>query len=178
MSIDEVKGLNDGTSAGNDAKKEYLSYNEYLSQITTFINHLIKAFDETFPIWIFSIMEPPMLANNCFNTTTDGEKILTTIQNNEHPCNILLKNLINRQDGTSSVFPNRVRLLDNTDLSLAHWERSEHNSIVATVALRIFVLVGQKVNEWRSVGQRGTVKGLVRNGITEPNFELIPYNFN
>ena len=120
-----------------------------------------------------------MLATNCFNTTTNGRKVASDmIQSNDHPCNILLKNLFTKPNRSSSLFPDRVRLLDNTDLSMAHWDRSEHNSVVAIVALRIFVLIGHKVKEWRSVGQRGTINGLVRNGVTEPNFKLIPYTWD
>lgn len=179
VSFDEVRGGEDSTGAGNDTKKVPLSHDEYLAQITTFINHLVKAFDETFPIWIFSVMEPAMLATNCFNTTTNGRKVASDmIQSNDHPCNILLKNLFTKPNRSSSLFPDRVRLLDNTDLSMAHWDRSEHNSVVAIVALRIFVLIGHKVKEWRSVGQRGTINGLVRNGVTEPNFKLIPYTWD
>jgi len=184
VSIDEVKNpTSSGDNTGNDAKLSQLSHDEYRAQLITFVNHLVKAIDDdTFPIWIFTVMQPPMEATNCHNTVAKDSTVSKLGQkSSEHPCNIILKDLFREhieESHMSPVFPNRVRLLDNSDLSLPQWNREGYADIIAAVALRIFVLVGHRVKEWRDVGQSGIVKGLMRNGVLEPNFELVPYNWS
>lgn len=45
------------------------------------------------------------------------------------------------------------------------------------VALRIFVIVGKKVKEWRMDQQEGLIDGLHRGTNVEPNFQLVAYNW-
>jgi hypothetical protein len=135
---------------------------EYKKQITTFVGHLLQLInDDTFPIWLFTVNEPPMHTKNCY----DPIGVRTT----DHPCNDVIKDLFR-----SKAFPERVHLLDNTDLSLPQFDKGRQD-ILAVIALRVFVFVGKRVTEWREMGQKGNMNGLHRNGTVEPNFELIPY---
>lgn len=145
-----------------DEVKQSMSQSEYINQVQTFINHLLKVIaDETFPIWMFTVFESPLEASNCLPRSLPGTS--------EHPCNDALKSLF--QD---SPFPKRVQLLDATELSLPQLGDNKRD-LVAAVALRIYVFVGKQVQKWRFDGQTGTVSGLERGGKTEPNFELVPY---
>jgi hypothetical protein len=145
-----------------DELQEPISQDEYTRQVKRFIHHLTKAFpDDTFPIWMFTVMESPTKSSKCHTPTLP--------RTSDHPCNDILKALF--QAGS---FPERVYLLDNTDLSLPRLGDNS-DDIAAVVALRIFVLIGKRVKEWREKGQIGTIKGLVRGDVTEPNFELVPY---
>jgi hypothetical protein len=138
-----------------------VSQSEYRTQMTKFIGHLLNLMnDDTFPIWIFTVNESPMLATNCFAPNA---------RTSDHPCNTVLKDLFR-----SNMFSERVHLLDNTDLSLPQLEENR-NDVFAIIALRVFVVVGKQVAEWRAVGQRGLIDGLHRNGSIEPNFKLLPY---
>ena len=135
---------------------------EYTEQVKKFIGHLLNAFpDDTFPIWMFTVMESPVAPTNCV------EPVLP--RSSHHPCNTALLELFR-----SSPFPERVRLMEATDISLP--QLGENSKDVATaIALRIFVLVGKQVADWRSHNQIGTVNGLQRGQHLEPNFELVPY---
>jgi hypothetical protein len=122
----------------------------------------------TFPIWLFTVNEPPMHASNCHSQflprTTD------------HPCNDVLKHLFR---SGANTFPEQVHLLDNTDLSRPLFDdKSKRDLLLANIALRVFVLVGKGVANWRAKGQRGMIDGMHRGGTVEPNFELLPYNWN
>lgn len=145
-----------------DQVKEPSTQSEYVQQVTTFINHLLTAFpDETFPIWMFTVMEPPKSPHNCLDPVGP--------RSSEHPCNDALKALFK-----NSPFPDRVQLLDNTDITFP--QLGENLKDVATaIALRIFVFVGKQVSIWRKNRQKGTIKGLERGDNLEPNFELVPY---
>jgi hypothetical protein len=151
-----------------DEPDEPLSQLEYKNQVTTFINHLLNAFDEehTFPalIWMFTTMESPVDTKNCHDAYMERTST-------EHPCNDVLKSMFR-----SSPFPSRVRLLDNTDLTSAKMGE-DRESILAAIALRVFVFVGHQVKVWRDVGQVGGIKGLTKNGVTEPNYELVSYDW-
>ena len=143
-----------------DELESPVSQTEYRGQVLQFITHLLKAFpDETFPIWMISVMESPTVTGNCHTPVLQ--------RTSDHPCNIVLKDLFR-----ANSFPDRVQLLDNTDLSLP---MANLEDIVAVVALRLFVLVGKRVQEWRAAGQVGISMGLKRGGEVEPNFELVPY---
>ena len=145
-----------------DEMETKVSQEEYRQQVFRFIRHLLKAFpDETFPIWMFTVIESPISADNChspFLKRTSG-----------HHCNEVLKELFQ-----TASFPDRVQLLDNTDLSFPQLGDNKED-IVAVVALRIFVLVGKRVQEWRAAGQTGTSKGLKKGDELVPNFDLVPY---
>lgn len=134
----------------------------YIQQVKNFIGHLLKAFpDETFPIWMFTVLESPVTPTNCHQPSLP--------RTSDHPCNDALKDLFR-----NSPFPERVRFLDNTDVTLPHLgENSE--DVTTAIALRIFVFVGKQVETWRAKGQVGGIKGLRRGDILEPNFELVPY---
>jgi hypothetical protein len=110
---------------------------------------------------MFTVFESPAEASNCLPQSLP--------RTSDHPCNVALKSLF--QD---SPFPKRVQLLDTTELALP--QLGENKADLATaIALRIYVFVGKKVQEWRAKGQKGTVSGLERGGKTEPNIELMPY---
>lgn len=160
-----------------DEPKQPISQSEYKNQIMMLIKHLIVAFDdETFPIWIYTTMESPMNSRNCHS--------LTGKRSTEHPCNVVLKELFAQN---SSPFTNRVRLLDNTDLTnpqlYQNLQSLESNlalrkDILAVVALRTFIVVGYQVAEWRKNKQVGHINGLTKGDKEYPNFELIPYDFS
>jgi hypothetical protein len=145
-----------------DELKQPVSQSEYINQVQTFINHLLKVMpDETFPIWMFTVFESPAEASNCLPQSLP--------RTSDHPCNVALKSLF--QD---SPFPKRVQLLDTTELVLPQLGENKAD-VAAAIALRIYVFVGKKVQEWRDKGQKGTVSGLERGGKTEPNSEMVPY---
>ncbi|KAL3903571.1 MAG: hypothetical protein SGILL_010395 [Bacillariaceae sp.] len=148
-----------------DEVKTPLTQKEYAEQVATFLNHLVKAFpDETFPIWMFTVNESPMSPTNCLPP-------YFLPRTSDHPCNDVLKDLFAESKKT---FPDRVHLLDNTAISLP--QLGEHTEDVkAAIALRIFVLVGKKVAEWREAGQQGLIDGLHRGDKVEPNFDLVAY---
>ncbi|GAX23583.1 hypothetical protein FisN_12Hh149 [Fistulifera solaris] len=140
-----------------------LSQAEFKSQLTTFVGHLLKVMDDsTFPIRLLTFNEPPMNTNNCYPP-------FVLPRSTDHPCNDVIKDLFRTR-----AFPERVHLFDNTDLSNPQFDQNA-NDILAAVALRVFIVVGKQVSDWRAVGQKGMIDGLHRNGIVEPNFDLIPY---
>ena len=160
---------------------------QYADQATIFLHHIEKAFpDETFPIWMFTVSESPVFPTSCVSR-------YYLPRSSHHPCNDVLFDLFDSKK--PKKFSNRVHLLDNTMISLpqsllqstANDDSSSDNAkrsksvITATIALRIFVLVGKKVDEWRAAGQVGLINGLHRmkdgQKIVEPNFELIPYTW-
>lgn len=145
-----------------DELEDNLSQAEYRQQVQTFIGHLVKMTnDSTFPIWFFTVNEPPMKASNCHSPKVP--------RSTNHPCNDVLKDLFRAES-----FPNQVHLLDNTDISSPQFDENR-SDILTNIALRVFVLVGKGVAEWRAMGQAGKIDGLHRNGTVEPNFELVPY---
>jgi hypothetical protein len=149
-----------------------ISQADYHSHMTTFLQHLRNIIpDATFPIWIFSVNTHPSHSHNdCHSPMLP--------RTTDHPCNDVLRALLLPQ---SHAQPNNVHWLDNTDVTLPLWNINDddaslqRNSVWAVLALRIYVLVGWGVEQWRASGQRGTVKGLERDGVVEPNFELVPY---
>jgi hypothetical protein len=148
-----------------DEWEEDVSQDTFREQYTTFVGHLQKLMnDATFPIWLMTVNEPAMKASNCFSPSNP--------RSTDHPCNDVIKSLFRDNE---SVFPERVHLMDNTDITLAQFD-SNYESILANIALRIFVAVGKGVAEWRGMGQQGLIDGLHRNGTVEPNFALIPYD--
>ncbi|KAG7366383.1 hypothetical protein IV203_029053 [Nitzschia inconspicua] len=148
-----------------DQIKTPLTQQEYATQVTRFINHLLKAFpDDTFPIWMFTVNESPMNPTNCFPP-------YIARRTSDHPCNDVLKELFL---GEKKIFPERVHFLDNTALSLPQLGENQED-VTAAIAMRIFVFVGKRVQEWRESGQEGKIDGLHRGGVVEPNFDLVPY---
>jgi hypothetical protein len=151
-----------------DEPETPLSQSSYKQQITTFIKHLVNAFNEekTFPslIWMFTVMESPLNTKNCY------DPVLPRTTN--HPCNDVLRDLFQ-----NSPFPSRVRLLVNTDVSSSIMDENRA-SILAIIALRIFVFVGHQVQLWREDGgQIGGINGLTKNGVTTPNYNLERYDW-
>ena len=148
-----------------DEPNEPVSQSVYKQQVTTFVGHLLKAFDdETFPIWLFSVIEPPMKATNCYNPSK---------KTTDHPCNDVLKDLF-RPDGSSETFPPQVHFLDNTDLTLPQFDENR-DDILAVIGMRTLVLVGKGVADWRAMKQKGSMHGLFRNGTLLNNTESVPY---
>ena len=151
-----------------DEPETPLSQCEYKEKVTTFIHHLETAFpDLTFPIWIFTTLESPLHTHNCHS------ECMYLPRSTNHPCNDVLKDLF-----ASSPFSSRVQLLDNTDISSAMTIMNKSMlQLQYLVALRIFVIVGKKVKEWRMVQQEGRIDGLYRGNHVEPNFDLIAYDW-
>jgi hypothetical protein len=135
-----------------DETKVPLSQKQYAEQVTTFLQHLVKAFpDETFPIWMFTVSESPMKPTKC-------QPPYYLPRTSDHPCNDVLKDLF---DSSKKIFPERVNLLDNSPISLPQLGQNR-DDVAAAIALRIFVFVGKKVQEWRASGQYGAIDGLHR----------------
>jgi uncharacterized membrane protein len=146
----------------DEMEDDSLSQMEYQSQVETLLNHLQKAFpDETFPIWMFTVNDPPAQATNCHTPTLQ--------RTSDHPCNDALRDLFSK-----GSLQSRVQLLDNTDLTLPQLGENKQDTM-AVISLRIFVLLGKRVQEWRAAGQTGFIGGLKRGEVVEPNFELIRY---
>jgi len=142
-----------------------MTQTQYAEHVKNFIGHLLKAFpDDTFPIWMFTVLESPVTPTSCVQPTLP--------RSSHHPCNTALQDLFH-----TSPFPERVRLMDVTDISQPQLLGSSRpQDVVATaIALRIFVFVGKQVAEWRTNGQEGNIHGLQRGDHLEPNFELVPY---
>jgi hypothetical protein len=177
------------------------SQTQYVQQLTTFVGHLLHVMnDDTFPIRLltWTTPPPPPTANNNSNTNNYNNRCQEDRflpRTTDHPCNDVIKHLFASNKGSVAAaaaagFPERVKLLDNTDLSLP-WayvslpgeqgqddqqqQQQAEDLILANIALRIFVVAGKQVADWRAVGQYGKVDGLHRNGKIEPNFELVPY---
>jgi len=148
-----------------DELQDLFSQDQYKSQAVQFVEHLTRLIpDETFPIWIFTVNEPAAKASNCHTPSLR--------QTTNHPCNDVWKHLFRR---ASRQFPARVKLLDNTDLTLPHFDSNAGSAaaadILAVIALRVYVLVGQQVATWRTMGQ---VNGMY----TSKNGTTIPANLN
>ena len=152
-----------------DEPDDTLSQQEYKNQMTTFIKHLLNAFNEehTFPalIWILTNNGSSISTKNCHTP------YLTPTTN--HPCNDVLNDIFK-----DSPFPVRVGFLDNTDVLFAGSKDEEKDAISATIALRIYVLVGKQVKAWRDAGTSGGVNGVTKNGVTTPNFDLVRYDWS
>ena len=143
-----------------------MSQDEYKLHANTFPHHLVKMFDdETFSIWMLTV-NLPSISNA---TMCAGPKRRT----NHHPCNDALFDLF----GGTKTFPDRVRLLDNTDLTDPLLDDGLQDA-VAVIAMRIFPIAGLQVNTWRKSNQRGTKQGLIRKGKLEPNAVFTVYEFN
>ena len=148
-----------------------LSQRDYEDQVKNFVGHLLRVMDdETFPIRLFTWSHSPIDSRHCHSPYLPWT--------NNHPCNDVLFKLFDPQE--PSVFPSRVKLLDNTDLTTPYLENKDIMTILrpyvlAAIALRIYVLVGEQVAIWRAAKQIGKVDGLHRNGKIEPNFQLVPY---
>ncbi|KAI2513788.1 hypothetical protein MHU86_571 [Fragilaria crotonensis] len=150
-----------------DELKNVVSQDDYKLQVSTFLLHLVKMFDdETFPIWMLTVNLSSI--SNASSMCTRPKR-----RTNHHPCNDALFDLF----GASNAFPDRVRLLDNTDLTDPLLDEGLQDA-VAVIAMRIFAIAGQQVNTWRKSGQRGTKQGLIRNGKLEPNVVFTVYEFN
>jgi hypothetical protein len=162
VSMDEMESDDDSSQ---------LSQMEYQSQVETLLSHLQKAFpDETFPIWMLTVNDPPFQATSTSTTTTKKCHTPTLPRTSDHPCNDALRDLF-----AKGSLQSRVQLLDNTDLTLPQLGENKKDTM-AVIAMRIFVFVGKRVEEWRAAGQSGFVGGLKRGEVVEPNFELIRYN--
>jgi len=147
-----------------------MSQTDFQHQYSTFVKHLQKLMDDsTFPIWLLTNNEPVSIATNCHPP-------YVLPRTSDHPCNDVIRDLMRR-----GVFERRVNLMDNADLTMPFFDdvALKHRAqINANIALRIFVLVGKGVQDWRDRGQIGKADGLHRNGTVEPNFELVPYDWN
>lgn len=150
-----------------------LSQLAYQAEVENFVGHLVRLMnDETFPIRLLTWTESAVGTKHCHSPFLPWS--------NQHPCNAVLHKLFD-----PPVFPQRVKLLDNTDLTLpvdvdggaltAGRNKNMRAYLLAAIALRIYVITGEQVAAWRALGQIGKIDGLHRNGKVEPNFALEPY---
>lgn len=143
-----------------------VSQADYKKQVEYFINEVLKCLhDETFPIWVFTVNNPPMVPSQMCNSPSK--------HTHNHPCNDALFDLFNEK---KSNFPPQVRLLDNTDLSDPHFDENLKD-IHSAIAMRIFALSANQVDAWRAMDQKGIKDGLMRNGTLEPNVVQEEYEF-
>jgi hypothetical protein len=150
-----------------DEPSEPVAQGLYVDQVRTFAHHMAHVLhdDATFPIWLLSVSEPPMRATNCLPP-------LILPRSTDHPCNDALRHVFAQRE----LLPPNVHFMDNTDLSLPHFDDPERRAdVIAVIAFRMYVVVGKGVADWRAAGQKGDIKGLHRNGTLEPNFVLEPY---
>jgi len=134
--------------------------------VAIFLGHLVKIFDDaTFPIWMLTVNLP--------STSTVPMCTSPFRRTNHHPCNDALFDLF-----ATSPFPDRVLLLDNTDLTSPLLEEDGLRDAVAVIAMRIFAIAGDQVKSWRKASQKGVKDGLQRNGKIEPNIDYPIYDFN
>lgn len=134
-----------------------LSQQEYKVQVKEFLEGVVKCLhDDTFIIWMFTVNHVLPTSNRLCHSPPSTS---STSLYHHHPCNTALLELFQEK-----ALPDWVKLLDNTDLSYA---QPEAKDLVATIAMRIFALIGFKVDLWRKVGQAGRVDGLHRNGKIE-----------
>jgi hypothetical protein len=148
-----------------DELKYSITQEEYTQQVATFLRHLVNIFDDdSFPIWMLTVNLSPILD---IKMCTHPKR-----RTNHHPCNDALFELF----GSIKAFPNRVRLLDNTDLTSPLLEEGLTDAM-AVIAMRIFAIAGEQVKVWRMKKQRGTKEGLLRNGKLEPNIDYQVYDF-
>ena len=153
-----------------DELRESITQDDYRLQVTMLLKHLVKMFDDdSFPIWMLTVNQPSV-SNSTSQMCTRPSKLRT----NHHPCNDVLFEMFG---GYSNLFPSRVRLLDNTDLTDPLLDEGLQDA-VAVIAMRIFAIAGEQVNWWRLGHQKGVEEGLQRNGIVEPNIQFGIYNFN
>jgi len=202
--------------ASSAAKANGMAAEDYRSKLVTFMLHLTKAFpDPTFPIWVFTIaLETPLRArqrNHCYNKKKHDNNNNANDDDYshslDHPCNLVIYDIFaHKAHLFDTKDQSRIRLLNNTDLSMAMMPGTTATSITSTttsttttttmatstnhnhfprvvdlmgmIALRTYVIVGKQVEEWRSHGQVGKIDGLHRNGTIEPNFDLLPYKWN
>ena len=163
-----------------DDLENTLSQEEFRNQYITFVRHLQKLMDDpTFPIWLLTSNAPATTNQNCHAP-------YVVPRTTDHPCNDVIRTLVQKGD----VFEDRVLLMDNTDLSLLPYSLRSSNDdddsiqplrrhMEATIALRIFVLIGKGVADWRARGQQAWSDGLYRNGtLVVPTQNLDPYNWN
>ena len=146
-----------------------LSQRDYMDQVEIFVKHLLNAFDEehTFPalIWLFTVNESAVGTENCHDPIR---------KSTNHPCNDALTNLFTKNQ---DMFSDRVRLMDNTDISQPRKGQGLDEVMVA-IALRTFIVVGKQVKVWRDAGMSGGIKGLTKNGVTTPNYPLEIYDWS
>jgi hypothetical protein len=142
-----------------------LSQSDYKKQVEHFINEVLTCLhDDTFPIWMFTVNAPPMVLSQMCHSPSK--------HTHNHPCNDALFDLFEKRNN----FPPQVKLLDNTDLVDPHFD-SGLKDIHAVIAMRIFALVANQVDQWRDTNQIGHKEGLMRNGTLEPNVLQEEYVF-
>lgn len=148
-----------------DELRDPISQHDYKQQVATFLGHMVKMFDDdTFPIWMLTVNLPPVSSAPMCTSPA--------LRTQHHPCNDALFDLF-----AAKPFPDRVRLLDNTDLTDPLLDEGLQDA-VAVIAMRIFGITGEQVKAWRKANQKGKKEGLERNGILEPNTDFEVYNFH
>ena len=149
-----------------------LTQEDYRTQVLHFLQQLVQAFpDETFPIWMLTVNEPPM---NAAKSGMCASSSSTTARSSIHPCNDVLFDIFGNAEKNN--LPPRVRLMDNTPIVHPQFDQNRQD-IVAAIAMRIYIIVANQVSSWRKANQKGIKEGLMRNGTLEPNEDLVPFNF-
>jgi hypothetical protein len=123
--------------------EEAITQKAYKDQIVNLVGHVLRLMDDdTFPVRIFTWTESPIGSRHCHSPFLPWS--------NDHPCNDVLRKLFHP---SNSAFPSRVKLLDNSDLTLPYLNRDGTSSVtksmrsfvIAAIALRVFVLTGDQV---------------------------------
>mmetsp|Transcript_7936 Transcript_7936/g.13139 ORF Transcript_7936/g.13139 Transcript_7936/m.13139 type:complete len:481 (+) Transcript_7936:133-1575(+) len=148
-----------------DELRDPISQGEYKEQVATFLNHMVKMFDDdSFPIWMYTANLPPASSAEMCSSPKKRTQ--------HHPCNDVLFDLF-----AAKPFPDRVQLLDNTDLTDPLIDEGLQDAF-AIMAMRTFAICGDQVKKWRRSNQKGKKDGLERKGVLEPNVDYDVYNFN
>jgi hypothetical protein len=132
-----------------------VSQDDYRKQVISFLKSLAGCMhDETWSVWMFTVQ-------------TNSTKMChspTLPRTNHHPCNDVLFDIFDEQKFNDTGLPANVRLVDNTDITNAAVNAAD---VSATIAMRVFTLIGKQVDTWRAVGQIGKVDGLHRGSKLE-----------
>ena len=154
-----------------------LSASEFQQQVAAFMLHLIKAFpDPAFPIYMVltHLLETPLQAqyetHHCHGGSIAASSV--PLHSLDHPCHVVLRNMFT-QPIKADLFPTadqgRIRLLDNTDFSQAlvgtvgTLGHPRPLDVLGILGMRIYVLLGKQVQEWRKQDQIGLLDGWHRN---------------
>jgi hypothetical protein len=132
-----------------------ISQGDYRKQVIAFLKSLAGCMhDETWSVWMFTVQ-------------TNSTKMChspTLPRTHHHPCNDVLFDIFDDQKFNDTGLPVNVRLVDNTDITNAAVNAAD---VSATIAMRVFTLIGKQVDTWRAAGQIGKVDGLHRGSLLE-----------
>lgn len=134
-----------------------VSQADYRKYVINFLKGMSSCmYDETWSIWMFTV-------------NTNSTKMChspTLPRTHHHPCNDALFDIFDEKNFNETGLTRNVRLVDNTDITNAATDFKSAD-VSATIAMRIFALIGTQVDKWRAAGQIGKVDGLHRGSVVE-----------